>query len=1383
MSRSSAPRLLPPLVRNVMVAERLLARLSRGRAFAWDDTSQSGRDEGVATRYPRVSSARRFEYSNAVKMFTSAGQAAEACTMLRIAHATSLPLTPDAAVECIVAAAASGGLAASASDAALFAGFDDSMEFTSANVARLGAAYLNAGDASGTVLAAFNLALAGDMPRAQELMSLTLDRALKMKFRESAFRDILTTLVKSRRGRNSQATDLLFNAALKLSLRSVDARDSNSAAQLWAALVSVADVSAAQCLRKVGTTRLSVAGPSLGATPTAVEREGADFDSDVAMAAVSLPFHHSAYEAVLRTGAARGDANTVAVVMSHLSRALLNPQEQIGALRSVFFPRSEGCVPPTPAVIYLAARTLAARENWQGALDAVKLYAFLRDGSLETRKYALFMGQDAVERRAQRVLEIAASLPPFEDVKNEGGSEECSLVDIAWPGANQLSALNVSSLLAECRSAIVDRSSHAGDVMSKSSLPLLSDAELEVLARAGSDDAIVDVAIRALSKLGRHDQVRALWGAGVGARFMEALVARKLSPPVEETHDVAFPFISNDGSARNVDAKEVEQLLSAPSLQAATWPAACIPAVIDAFAADSNELASLDVVNQLLDAGVPGRIHGSVLASVARWISESTAAAGRPLPSFAALVERLITEAPTASPAHVSGEIAKAVVLLHAPEMQATLTVAALTECAGSSGLDAFDLSQSFAAETDVPLSTAMLSHFEAMRARGLCVPPEAMLRVASATLGISITDADMMQSERRKSAIAQWAASKPMRSLLETYGRALAVFNGLRSRGYLELPAGATLSTEGVNSYLTLIDAGLAIAETIARSISARNDAVLSPLEAGIRESAANVYLVASALGHDGATSDESSIAHLALHGALAPLLRRPTPTDADAAASVSAQRLLRAAADIICAAPRARWARSDLESFYRASATVVAIVVPSRRGSAAARARFEASGGSASAAASAASTARALKSLLDAQEGPAALSVSPDALWSLAGTLRYSDAPPWMLARVLAGVGGEASAHQSQAVTATPIAVDDDTAAAAALAASRFSLVDAARRAWYDPPAFSGLVADFLRTAATEPVALSGRPNVAWTHMFLGVGAGPSQLSTLATLSIPPPSVAADGSVLRLLPSCAPPPASAVRAQRPAAADAAPASGARLSSFGDRMAALVDARGAALSVAACTLPPAAIAAALARAGRGDCAAVPHLAREFFRLGAWLSPSAAREVARAALRDRALLPPLLLHLQAQALALLRVVPDTAPFLPRFSRALPVTGSGVDAETLSMLVDAATAGGLLVVALQLLETAPASWRLPPAPLARLAALAEATGEAALAAQLVRSFGSAPAAGARSRLFANTITRARVADEAHSREAAAASRAFIAGSRLAALTSSVVGQLR
>jgi hypothetical protein len=255
-----------------------------------------------------------------------------------------------------------------------------------------------------------------------------------------------------------------------------------------------------------------------------------------------------------------------------------------------------------------------------------------------------------------------------------------------------------------------------------------------------------------------------------------------------------------------------------------------------------------------------------------------------------------------------------------------------------------------------------------------------------------------------------------------------------------------------------------------------------------------------------------------------------------------------------------------------------------------------------------------------------------------------------------------------------------------------------------------------------------------------------------------------------------------SAMCPQVSASADAAQASGARLSSFGDRMTALVDARGAALPVAACTLPPAAVAAALARAGRGDSAAVPHLAREFFRLGTWLSPSAAREVARAALRDRALLPPLLLHLQAQALALLGVVPETAPFMARFSRALPVTGSGVDAETLSLLVDAAAAGGLLVVALQLLETAPATWRLPPAPLERLVALAEATGEAALAAQLRRSFGGAAAAASRGRLFANTITRARVVDDAHSRDGAAASRAFIVGSRLAALTSSV-GQLR
>ena len=201
--------------------------------------------------------------------------------------------------------------------------------------------------------------------------------------------------------------------------------------------------------------------------------------------------------------------------------------------------------------------------------------------------------------------------------------------------------------------------------------------------------------------------------------------------------------------------------------------------------------------------------------------------------------------------------------------------------------------------------------------------------------------------------------------------------------------------------------------------------------------------------------------------------------------------------------------------------------------------------------------------------------------------------------------------------------------------------------------------------------------------------------------------------------------------------------------------------------------MPPTAVAAALTRAGRGGSdnttVAVTILAREMMRLGAWFTPTAARELARAALHAPALLPPLLLHLQAQAVALLSVVPDSRPMLLRLARSLPVTGSGVDAQTLAVLIDAAVAGGLLTVALQLLETAPVGWRLPPTVAHRLIHLAQLEGETAVIAEVQRTY--------LPRVFRNSPSSYTVSVEEENTTTAAdaSSSSYDIGSRLVSLT--------
>ena len=372
----AAPLSIPPLVRNVLTAERLLARVARGRAFAWDDRSTSGRRAtlGVDATY----GARRTEFSRALMEFADTGLGAEACTLLRIAHAVSLPVTYEAAFATIISSVTSGSLALSVSDAAQLAGLEEVANvFAPADVESLGVAYLTAGDVQGAVRAATELARAGDMLQASSLLDKVVARALLgpitnkltdgQSDRESACRIIITTLTGSLRDETSRVGPLLWDAALRLALHSPDARDASAAKLLWAALVSVSDVLAARCIRRAQA-----------------RRGRAEIHNDTALAAavISLPLHANAYEGIIRAAAVRGDAQTAAAALGHWASFLVAVPPQSSGLSSAFSSPHTATVflPPSGALVFLVARTMAAKGDWAGALDAVKVHALIVGG-------------------------------------------------------------------------------------------------------------------------------------------------------------------------------------------------------------------------------------------------------------------------------------------------------------------------------------------------------------------------------------------------------------------------------------------------------------------------------------------------------------------------------------------------------------------------------------------------------------------------------------------------------------------------------------------------------------------------------------------------------------------------------------------------------------------------------------------------------------------------------------------------------------------------------------------------------------------------------------------------------------------------------------------
>ena len=1389
MSRA-APLSIPPLVRNVLTAERLLARVSRGRAFAWDDSSTSGRatsgDDTSAQGF-RSYGARRSEFSRALLGLADTGLGAEACTMLRVAHAASVPVTHEAAFATIVAAAASGGLALSAADAAQLAGLGEVAEFAPADVESLGLAYLSAGDSLGAIRAVSELARAGEMKRAAS----TLDRVVNIALqgpapvvggtssalkRASTCRTLVGTLIVGARDEKALAGPLLWDAAVHLALRSHDKRDNTAAKQLWAALVSVADVAAARCVKRGQARRGCVS----------VEN-----DTALAAAIVSMPLHAAAYEGVMRAAAVRGDAQTTAAALGHWASALEAPPPST-ALRAAFFAANVpfATTPPSAALIFLAARTLAEKGDWTGAIDAVKLYTrtSLVSGSGEGGNASLplsLLGNDArMTRRIERVFEIAMQL----DARGIARSEPL-LFDVAWPsapGPSAIDALPMENLALLIPPSETDSTKSFLDV--SLSAPLLSPSEFGALVSSRADTCIIDLAIRSMSALGCHTQIRSLWDAGVGIRFLDTLRSSSMNTSS-----------SLDSTSRNGDLfKATNETDTSPMTVTATTlplPFTCFPQVVDAFTADDNDAATYRVITSILDAKPPlDHNHTRLLTGIARWLSRAkvslTATEEVDLitqTQRTCLLERLIAEAPVTAGGQdgVSLEIANAVVAVHSPARWRTLPPPTLfaTEARAHETLD---LSYTLRIDAHA-LPSTLVERFEAMRARGLTVPPETALRAAVSILGFdetALSPSTTSVSWSASNEAANWVAKRSIHDGVDAFGAALSTLAALSPPGNSSTPP-VTLAIEDARAYEVLIEAGLALADGVALSLGPGNHVPLSPLEATLREGVGRVALTAGYVGHAKALlARDVCSPRRALRGLISPLLRRTT-LDADQETRLHALRLLTVAADVMTSYgtttdPASMWTRIDLESFYMASASVVDFATPSSSSSS------SSSGSRASAynintirggtshggnhvvrPTAAAVTARVINHLLDTRRSePTTLAVTPNALWTLVSTLAHCDAHSWALPRVLSAVS--VGTPRLDSLTASPIVVSDTMAASAVLAAARMRFIDSAHSAWHDPISFSGTVTDFLWHAAQpyEQIALGprpGMPHIPWTQLLLVRSNDTPSAGILAALPVPTPSLLADGRVLRAIPSSSSPPPpppsqdSAFVTPPPTLLTTA------TSAFGDIITPIIGG-------GAFLMSPMAVAAALQRAGRSgndNTAAVRILGREMMRLGAWFTPTSARELARAALHAPALLPPLLLHLQAQAVALLSVVPDSRPMLLRLARSLPVTGTGVDAQTLAVLIDAAVAGGLLTVALQLLETAPVGWRLPPTVADRLIRLAQEEGETAVIAEVLRSYLPSP------RIFRNSKSSYTVSVEEENNNNTVAS-SYDVGSHLVSL---------
>jgi hypothetical protein len=1315
----------PHLIQNALRVEGILARTSRVRALAWDG--------GVTPRpSPNVS-----DCSLIIQGLVSVKQSVEAITLLRSVHAASLTVDRSASAALMAAAAASAALTPSLSEVARLASLSSDVLFSQSELERLARAHLDAyniraalynarelagvsaecvpslfGSISATALEVGALSSAASADPTSMVDMLIGSEPVTNAFLE----ELVSSGVSGMSAEDALVAKPLWDGLCRLALTSMDPREADVAARLWSSLLELQAAAAARCLRRM--------------TPSSPQSRS-DFEG-LADSVLSIPFSDDVYNTLLRIATARGDADTCADILAHYSAACSGCAAE--PFQNVFAAPKQPA-PLSPALVYLIMRTFMLHGRARDVVDTLRVH--LRDrrradseNARDGLEHNLF---ESARRFAIRVKDLQRLLETTDAHKFP---RLPPLWTICWPASEGFAVLKDTdpdlSTTAVFRRSTVE------------SQPSLSSEEISAFASANLAVGLVDLVLRALSSVGQHAMVRALWRAGIDDHVLQKLNLAVNTPlftaDVNRPGSLSTLFPPALVALRVADEQEVAQCLQAQEAwheRSVPWNALCLPHVIASLSAEGDHAKVSDLILRALDVGIPFHRRAEFLRLAAAWVPEASALDVEAPARRGLVVERLINEASSAGTinaalgADVSFELARAVFDVHAPH---DWTPAPESRYLRPTESESLDLDFSLNATALLPDKLAScLAH---MRAQRIKLPVEAPLRMA--LRAILVDDAMLASSKDTSTIVREWLLARSVSSAVAQLSSALSVCVCVAK----EVPhisdavvAQPSISVELARAYTILFGLFSSLADRIALSFgSSASGAPLSALEVSLRTAILKILDVAVDKGHvEELMAHDKRFAGVLLEGLLSPLSRRVGSSES----IPLALPLLRGAARTLALFSKAAlgssslaapWVSAHYELFYAAAANMQPRALSSERARIAPAADI---------------VAETVRDLLDLRQitdrqlpsdflHPVV--VEAPKLWPLVALLARSGSPS-TLSRVLSTIvfSRSPSANiKSASFTESGIILQNNVIASAVLASSRLCMRDTLRAHLSTPTVVSDITARWLREASSSTICLTSNAAASpWLALLTNTHS--SGADSLCYTFLPVPCLTSSGRVLRILPSAGPP----------------PADDSSFTALGDAIYAVSSDEDAA------DLPAAVVADLLTAASADENlgSEIPRLTRELLRLGAWLNPTAVRVLAAETLRDRALLVPLLMHLQAQAVALVRAVPDLAPLSPQLLPVLPVTGTGVDSDSLGLLVDAAVASGMLYVALQLLQTAPLGWRLPPPSSHRLSLLSSRAGETAVVDHVRKSFlGAASNLGSRP-FYTAALGRARAA-QAH-----------------------------
>jgi hypothetical protein len=1223
------------------------------------------------------------ELSRALASLSAAGAHMECGLLLRRAAAAGVPLTGDARVAAVASAAWCGGAVVSAREAAWLAGVAGGGEappFTDASLLHLLGGYAAHLDGRAALAALAELWRVGS-PLAGEGEAAALAGARRAgALRAAAF------------GRPPGAVDEALPrapaSALLLDALAAGCACARGRAFLWRAL-----------LQLLG----EASDPEDGATAKRLW---------AAVAAARAPLPAVAAAALLRAAAASGDGDTcLRVLAARAAGAASRASPPLGA----------------PLVVPVAM-ALGAAGRWRELLEA--LPALVGEAGGTGGAPGAWGGEAALADG------WAAGGPPL-GAPAEGWLAEC-LADCEEGGAPAPPAGadgGGGAAAAAAGAALVASAARAG----VSLCPALG----WLLTGGGEATApLAALALRALHHTGAHEALAWAWGAGgAGAAAEAALVA------------------CGRGGARGAAPAP-----AAPLLFARCPPACALDGdLFDARAPLPGVLSALP--HAAVSLGALGR-SGEALATLRRVLLAPPAAlpptltaccvaAARALPAHV-LPGTLLPALPAAWPAGYGG-VGGALALYVALALPARAPPLLLRGGDGSGGdargawLDVHAPVRPLSALEDGGGARLSLAHRRArdgapflaqlladVRASGTTVPADAPAVTALHALQLEGLLAGGGGGDV-EGAVRGWLAARPLGDAIAQFAGAVDALlcvedfagesGGEGGGGGAAAPHGAPPAATLI-AYRVLFCAADACAGAVVASLGGGSSQPLVALEASLRALAVDVTRFAVRAGHARALTTAPSplpgvpLHRFALRSLLAPLHRRGAAgacegggrRDAHALAlAKEAAWLVGAVAEAAAAAARGGvcvWEPSDLGAFYMATSHF--FLGGTAEGDRAFAEQLSHTTGT---------LLRVAGAGVSDGGGAHPLCVQRSHAFALASNLCATRASPRLLARVLGAIClGEAPAGGAvgaPATAASRIGVPEAVASLAVVAATRVRLCDEVRVWGRHPGRMKRALGAWDRHMAraggfvVAPPADVGAPGAAppWARYVEDPGAllllhsrGRGGAGAAAPFS--GACLDARGAPVRELP-----PLSHWAAHRDAPVRLpAPESGHPE------------------DAAALHFPPGALAALMAAAAADPLQReeLPSLARELMRLGAWLDGECVRVVAAAALRERALLAPLLGHLRAQAAAALAVLFPGPLGGTRLAALLPfvtVTGSGVTGEALTALLAAAAVHGDLPLALALLEVAPPRAHLPYATAARLVELAEEAAQPLLAARL------------------------------------------------------------